>query len=186
MPAKLHNGHQSFSNIGSQQEAEVPRHRDLQSHLIQTLGAICGLVLPYTHKLLLNKLGAAGYRGAMEFQNQIKRCLSAPSALSDIRSILAQSEETNRTGLAARLCRNHGFYDARGRPQLPGCLKALNELSLSGHFALPAPRSRPGPGAPRRLAEPLPPAARGAGYGGCCSRPSVGVGERRTTAADME
>ena len=95
----------------------------------------------------------------MESQNQIKRRLREPSAIAEIRSILTRGEETHRTGLARRLCERHGFYDARGRPQLPGCLKALAELSAAGRFELPAPRSRPGAGTPRRLPAPVPAAA---------------------------
>ncbi len=91
----------------------------------------------------------------MESQNQIKRCLSDANAIAQVQGILARGEETGRAGLARRLCEHHGFYDARGRPQLSGCLKALNELSTSGHFDLPAPRSRPGTSTPRRLAAPV-------------------------------
>jgi len=55
--------------------------------------------------------------------------------------------------LARRLCEEFGFYDGRGEAQTAGCLKALGELSQAGWFELPAPRSQPGVGAPRRLSE---------------------------------
>lgn len=92
----------------------------------------------------------------MESQSQIKRCLSDTAAVAEIRGLLANGEARHRTALARRLCERHGFYDARGRVQLAGCLKALSELSAAGHFELPAPRSRPAAGAPRRLCEPVP------------------------------
>ena len=92
----------------------------------------------------------------MESQNHIKRTLSDAIVIAEISDILAQGEVTHRTDLARGLCERHEFYDARGRPQLAGCLKALNELSASGYFELPAPRSQPRAGSPRRLPEPLP------------------------------
>lgn len=92
----------------------------------------------------------------MESQNQIKLVLSDADALTGISDILAQGEVRHRTDLARKLCDDHGFHDARGRAQLSGCLKALNELSASGHFELPAARSRPGVGTPRRLSAPVP------------------------------
>ena len=91
----------------------------------------------------------------MESQNQIKRTLSDAIAIAEIGDILARGEVTHRTDLARCLCERHGFYDARDRAQLSGCLKALNELAAAGHFELPAPRSRPRSHTPRRLAAPV-------------------------------
>lgn len=65
-------------------------------------------------------------------------------------------DEICRTELARQLCQRFGFYDARGRAQTPGCLKALGELSRGGYVDLPAPRSQPGKGSPRRLREAVP------------------------------
>lgn len=87
----------------------------------------------------------------MESQSQIKRCLSEPEGLVAVRALLAQGEEAHRTGLARRLSEWFGFIDGRGEAQTAGCLKALGELSRAGHFALPAPRSRPLGSTPRRL-----------------------------------
>ena len=92
----------------------------------------------------------------MESQNHIKRTLSDAIAIAEISDILAQGEVKHRTDLARGLCERHKFYDARGRPQLPGCLKALSELSAAGYFELPAPRSRPRVGTPLRLSAPVP------------------------------
>ena len=72
----------------------------------------------------------------MESQHHIKRTLSGAIAIAEISDILAQGEVKHRTDLARGLCERHKFYDARGRPQLPGCLKALSELSAAGYFEL--------------------------------------------------
>lgn len=93
----------------------------------------------------------------MESQSQIKRRLSEPEGIAAICALLGGAEETRRTDVALRLCERFGFYDGRGRAQTAGCLKALNELSRTGHFALPASRSQPRRGSPRRLAGPVPP-----------------------------
>lgn len=92
----------------------------------------------------------------MECQSQIKRRLSEPEAIAEISALLTNGEPT-RTDLAQRLCERHGFFDSRGHAQTAGCLKALGELSQAGYFALPAPRSRPSCGSPRRLPAPVPP-----------------------------
>lgn len=63
---------------------------------------------------------------------------------------------TSRTHLAQGVCSQRGFHNSRGQPQLSGCLKALAELSKAGHFELPAARSRPKAGTPRRLPQPVP------------------------------
>ena len=93
----------------------------------------------------------------MDSQSQIKRRLSEPEGLAAIRALRAQGEVTRRTDLARRLCERFDFFDSRGRAQTAGCLKALGELSRAGHFALPAPRSRPSCSTPRRLAAAVPP-----------------------------
>lgn len=108
----------------------------------------------------------------MEGQNQIKRCLSEAAAIVQIRSILAQGEAANRTALATELCTRYGFHDARGRPQLGGCLKALGELAASGQIELPASRSQPRRGSPRRLPQPV--------------APPVGLPDTVTAVADLE
>ena len=54
-----------------------------------------------------------------------------------------------------RVCKQFNFYDARGREQLGGCLKALRELESAGHFVLPAARGTVGRSTPRRLSGPV-------------------------------
>jgi len=96
----------------------------------------------------------------MERQHQIKRTLSAPESIEVIRRLLAEGVHGSRASLAGDLCRRFGFVDARGRAQIAGCVKAMRELMLAGHFALPAPGSggrRPGQtGNARRLGQPVP------------------------------
>jgi len=96
----------------------------------------------------------------MERQHQIKRTLSAPESIEVIRRLLAEGVHGSRASLAGDLCRRFGFVDARGRDQIAGCVKAMRELMLAGHFALPAPGSggrRPGQtGNARRLGQPVP------------------------------
>lgn len=90
-------------------------------------------------------------------QNQIKRTLSVAESLRVVRAVLEDDGERGRTQVADQVCEHFGFYDARGRAQRSGCLKALRELERAGHFRLPkggaAERRNP---SPRRLAEPVP------------------------------
>lgn len=58
-----------------------------------------------------------------------------------------------RTQLAEAVCERFGFYDARGRAQVAGCLKALRALERRGSLELPAARSCPSGFSPRRLDE---------------------------------
>ena len=92
----------------------------------------------------------------MDTQNQIKRVLSEPAGIQCVCRLLEHKEIAHRSALAALVCEQFGFHDARGRPQRAGCLKALRELEAVGHFALPAARRSPGRSAPRRLPEPVP------------------------------
>lgn len=70
--------------------------------------------------------------------------------------LLEHNDILHRSELAARVCEQFGFYDARGQAQRSGCLKALRELEAAGHWALPAARTRPGRKVPRRLSTPVP------------------------------
>jgi len=45
---------------------------------------------------------------------------------------------SSRTRLAIDLCEGFGFEDARGKPRVSSCLKALRDLEQVGEFALPA------------------------------------------------
>jgi hypothetical protein len=89
-------------------------------------------------------------------QNQIKRVLSEPSNIQSVCRLLESKEIPHRSALAALVCEQLGFYDARGQQQRAGCLKALRELEAAGHFTLPAARRSPGRSSPRRLPEPVP------------------------------
>ncbi|MFW6114631.1 MAG: IS4 family transposase [bacterium] len=92
----------------------------------------------------------------MKTQNQIKRTLSEPAKIDYVRELLESNEISHRNALAEMVCERFDFYDARGHMQRGGCVKALRELEASGHFELPAVRSRTGSRSPRRLNEPVP------------------------------
>jgi hypothetical protein len=92
----------------------------------------------------------------MKTQHQIKRTLSTPTNRAYIVRLLEHNAILHRSELAARVCAQLGFYDARGQAQRSGCLKALRELEADGHWALPVARTRPGRKAPRRLSQPVP------------------------------
>ena len=92
----------------------------------------------------------------MNIQNQIKRTLSETASLEYVCDLLESKEIEHRTKLASRVCKQYGFYDARGQEQRGGCLKALRELESAGHFDLPVRRTRPGRHSPRRLSKPVP------------------------------
>ncbi len=67
----------------------------------------------------------------------IKQALSEPAKLAVVRRKLGSSGTRSRTRLAASLCRQFRFRDARGQPQVFSCLKALRDLEGEGHFRLP-------------------------------------------------
>ena len=93
----------------------------------------------------------------MNTQNQIKRTLSEPKSIEYICELLQRNEILIRSELAELVCEKFSFYEARGRKQIAGCLKALRELESTGHFALPAVLRKTGHRSPRRLAEPVVP-----------------------------
>ncbi len=92
----------------------------------------------------------------MEKQNQVKRTLSRSEAIEYVKSILAASENINRTVLADHLCDHFRFFDLRNQRQRSSCLKALRELEEAGHFVLPEPLFIRQNGTPRRTSEPVP------------------------------
>lgn len=92
----------------------------------------------------------------MTTQNQIRRVLSEPSSIQSVCERLASQEIPHRSALAALLCEQFQFHDARGQQQRAGCLKALRELEAAGHFTLPAARRSHRRSSPRRLPEPVP------------------------------
>ena len=68
----------------------------------------------------------------------IKEILSEPANLAVVKGKLRAGEKS-RTRLAAWVCRCLRLRDARGRPRVSSCLKALRDLAGAGHFKLPAP-----------------------------------------------
>ena len=93
----------------------------------------------------------------METQNQLKRNLSQPDVIEDINKILNVNRGMNRTQLANTLCQKYAFYDARGKPQLSSCLKALRELERHNLLSLPASQKKnTDHKTPRRLGEAVP------------------------------
>ena len=91
----------------------------------------------------------------MKTQNLIKRTLSEPASIECICGLLEGNQIVHRNKLAELVCEQFGFFDARGREQRSGCLKALRELEGAGHFVLPAARGKTGRSSPRRLCEPV-------------------------------
>jgi Domain of unknown function (DUF4338)/Transposase DNA-binding/Transposase DDE domain len=93
----------------------------------------------------------------VEIQNQIKRALSEWGSIEIIRRLLSDSVYEYRSTFADAVCQQFGFYDARGRVQRSGCIKALRELERLGHFALPAasPMGAKGAKSARRLGAPV-------------------------------
>lgn len=87
----------------------------------------------------------------------IKEALTEPARLAVVKQELDSEETRSRTRLAASLCRQFEFLDARGEPQVSTCLKALRDLEAEGHFELPpAQLSIASHWQAKRLAEPVP------------------------------
>ena len=93
----------------------------------------------------------------MEFQSQIKRALSERNSIEIIRGFLRVGGYAYRSAFADAVCQRFGFYDARGRVQRSGCIKALRELERAGQIVLPAASARGAKGArsARRLEAPV-------------------------------
>ena len=62
-------------------------------------------------------------------QSQISRTLRDGAAVARIASILSHEQFDSRRALGRRICGEFSFFDARGRPQLAGCMKALGALA---------------------------------------------------------
>ncbi|MDP2366820.1 IS4 family transposase, partial [Rhodoferax sp.] len=87
----------------------------------------------------------------MHLQNQIKRTLALPQSIEIVRTLLNSQSHKNRASVSRAVCQHFNFSDARGRPQIGGCVKALRELERVGHFVLPAPPKATVLKTPRRL-----------------------------------
>ena len=93
----------------------------------------------------------------METQNQIKRTLSRPEAIEQIRALLDGNEDLTRSQVADRVCERFGFYDRRQQRQRNSCLIALRELEKASLIVLPASRiATRKPSSPIRLGQPVP------------------------------
>ena len=90
----------------------------------------------------------------MDTQNLVKRTLSTPVALEQVRLLAAQAP--HRTALAEQVCERFALRDGRGRTQRSTALKALRELERAGALELPAPRFAPRRPRPRGLDAPVP------------------------------
>ena len=60
----------------------------------------------------------------MEKQNLIRRALSSPAGFDRLAGILEEETFESRSAAVRRVCEAFGFFDARGRPQISGCLSA--------------------------------------------------------------
>jgi len=69
--------------------------------------------------------------------------------------MLEENEGRSRSAFALRVCERFELFDARGKPQQTGCMKALRELEGSGHIVLPKPWWRPAAVSPKRLKRPV-------------------------------
>lgn len=69
----------------------------------------------------------------------IKQALSEGWHLAWVRRKLGLKATPSRTELAELACERFGFHDARGRPQVASCRKALRDLEAEGYFSLPPP-----------------------------------------------
>ena len=89
-------------------------------------------------------------------QNQIASTLASADGINRLQDLLAQAGSASRTEMGRRVCQAFGFQDARGRPQLAGCMKALRTLDAHGRIQLPAPRHERRRCRPRGLGRPVP------------------------------
>ncbi len=108
-------------------------------------------------KKVLNNVNSAGQECGMA-QSQISRTLRDAAAVARVTEILSRERFDTRSALGRRVCGEFPFVDARGRPQLSGCLKAHGRpgRTRAGHRATAAegaggdgraaPARRRGPG----------------------------------------
>ncbi len=93
----------------------------------------------------------------MNTQNLIKRTLAQPESITTILMILEENEELSRSAISVQVCERFELFNARGKPQRAGCMKALRELERAGHIVLPTARRCPVTISPKRLKEPVEP-----------------------------
>ena len=68
----------------------------------------------------------------MQQQNRILETVSSPEGLTRVSALMSAESFSHRTAVADRVCKAFGFWDARGRQQRAGCLKALRALDAKG------------------------------------------------------
>ncbi|MGH9844935.1 MAG: hypothetical protein ACREEM_39970 [Blastocatellia bacterium] len=76
----------------------------------------------------------------MKTQHLIKQTLSRPESVVVVQEILEGNREASRTAIAVRVCEQFGFFNALGKVQKSGCLKALRELQQAKRLQLPEAR----------------------------------------------
>ncbi|MCP3885246.1 MAG: IS4 family transposase [Propionibacteriaceae bacterium] len=91
----------------------------------------------------------------MNTQNLIKRTLAQPESVTTILMILEENKELSRSAISVQVCERFDLFNARGKPQRAGCMKALRELERAGHIVLPTARRCPVTISPKRLKEPV-------------------------------
>ena len=91
----------------------------------------------------------------MRTQNLIKRKLLQPESVVVVQQILEDNADAPRSAIAERVCQHFGFFNALGKPQRTGCLKALRELERAERFQLPQGRRQSRQAGPRRRSEPV-------------------------------
>ena len=86
-------------------------------------------------------------------QSQIIRTLRDQASIARLASILSGESFESRSALGRRVCEEFSFFDARGRPRLAGCMKALGVLAESvPEITLPPPAAAAVKGGPRLVA----------------------------------
>ena len=90
-------------------------------------------------------------------QSQISRRLGGATERARIAAILSQEQFDSRSSFGRRICSEFSFFDATGRPQLAGCMKALSTLAeRDAAIVLPAARAPAVDNSPRLLAAGVP------------------------------
>ena len=62
-------------------------------------------------------------------QSQISRTVRGATERERVAAILSQERFGSRRAFGRRICREFSFFDATGRLQVSGCLKALSALA---------------------------------------------------------
>ena len=74
-------------------------------------------------------------------QHCIAETLSHSEAVETLRVLRTQAGDTSRSAFARQVCREFGFVNSRGQPQVASCQKGLAQSAQRGthRFAGPAP-----------------------------------------------